>query len=636
MVPLGQQLGSGGEGTVYDVIGRADIVAKIYHKPADREKASKLVAMAAMRDSQLRAVTAWPSEVLTTPGGTACGFLMPRITGHKDIHLLYSPRSRRTEFPTADFRFLIRAGANTARAFAAVHAAGCVIGDVNHGGIAVSPQAMVKLIDCDSFQASAGGRSFSCDVGTPLYTPPELQGRSFRGVTRQPNQDGFGLAIILFHLLFAGRHPFAGRYLGRGDMSIEQAIAEFRFAYGHGRAAAQMECPPGVPPLEAASAPLALLFERAFAREGANGLRPRADEWVLALETLERQTRQCSANASHHYPSGLPACPWCKVEATTGIILFSSAIQRSSGAGSVFDINLAWAAIAAVPVPGSAPDPADRSRIGAVQLSQEAKAAAGSQAARAFGVIVIVVITIIVIAAAPSGTLAWLFFGGIIAAAIQKPKAAPGILQNFRSSRDTARTQLRALEDRWRADASETKFVTRLRQLEAAKQKWGDLPRERQQRFRALESQREQSQRKAFLERYRLARATIPDIGPGRKAMLASYNVETAADIDEYRIAQIPGFGPATIGKLRQWRAGLEANFRFDQTRGVDPHEIAALDRELAGAKAALERDILNGPADLRRLAQEISMARSSLTLQIAHTLKMVMQAEADLKAVGG
>jgi DNA-binding helix-hairpin-helix protein with protein kinase domain len=28
-----------------------------------------------------------------------------------------------------------------------------------------------------------------------------------------------------------GRHPFAGRYLGLGEMPIERAIAECRFAY---------------------------------------------------------------------------------------------------------------------------------------------------------------------------------------------------------------------------------------------------------------------------------------------------------------------------------------------------------------------------------------------------------------------
>ena len=36
--------------------------------------------------------------------------------------------------------------------------------------------------------------------------------------------DRFGLALVVFHLLFMGRHPFAGRYQHADDMPIEQAI----------------------------------------------------------------------------------------------------------------------------------------------------------------------------------------------------------------------------------------------------------------------------------------------------------------------------------------------------------------------------------------------------------------------------
>jgi DNA-binding helix-hairpin-helix protein with protein kinase domain len=636
IVPLGSQIGSGGEGAIYEIVGRGDIVAKIYHKPIDREKAEKLAAMATIQDDRLRAVTAWPTEVLMNLGGSVCGFLMPRLSGHKEVHLLYGPRSRRTEFPTAEFRFLLRTATNTARAFEAVHAVGCVIGDVNHGGIAVSSKATVTLLDCDSFQVSTGLRVFSCDVGTPLYTPPEMQGRSFRGVVRHPNHDGFGLAVILFHLLFAGRHPFAGRFLGRGEMTIERAITEFRFVYGNGRSAAQMEPPPGVPALETASAPLALLFERAFSREGANGSRPGANEWVSALVALERQTRQCTSNASHHYPSALLFCPWCKFEAATGVTLFSTATQRSPRGGSVFDIRAAWAAITAVPKPGQAHNPADRSRVAAVAPSREAQAAAAKAGAGTFGTMVVVALTISLMAAVPAGILLWLIGGCIAAIVVNSKKVDPSTVQQFRSSLNTATANLRALEERWRFEAGEAKFTARMNQLQVAKQAWEDLANERHRRLRLLERHRETFQRQAFLAHFHLERATIPGIGPSRKAMLASYNVETAADIVDAKISQIPGFGPVTLGKLRQWRASVEAQFRFDPSRAVDPQDIARLDRELAGKRADLERDLLNGPSDLKRLAQEISTVRSALETQIASALRMVMQTEADLKAVGG
>ena len=116
------------------------------------------------------------------------------------------------------------------------------MGDVNEKNVFVSPQAMVRLIDCDSYQINAGGQTYLCEVGVPLYTPPELQGQSFRGVVRTHNHDRFGLAVLIFHLLFVGRHPFAGRPLTKGELPPDKAIKEFRFAYS--RAAAQLQIAP--------------------------------------------------------------------------------------------------------------------------------------------------------------------------------------------------------------------------------------------------------------------------------------------------------------------------------------------------------------------------------------------------------
>ena len=117
-------------------------------------------------------------------------------------------------FPEVDFRFLIHTATNIARAFAIVHEHGHVVGDVSRSehDLLVGPDGTVMLIDCNLFQISAA-ELFTCDVGVPLFTPPELQSENFRGLRRTANHDRFGVAVLLFHLLFMGRHPFAGRYL---------------------------------------------------------------------------------------------------------------------------------------------------------------------------------------------------------------------------------------------------------------------------------------------------------------------------------------------------------------------------------------------------------------------------------------
>ncbi len=269
-VDLGSQLGVGGEGAVYEVVGRPSSVAKVYHKPPDSRKEQKFRAMASLARPDLLAVAAWPTATLhQTPQGPLVGVLMPRVSEHKEVHTLYSPAHRKKDFPTADWAFLIQTAMNCAVAFEIIHRGGHVIGDVNQSNVLISSKAMVQLIDCDSYQVQAGTQSFPCEVGVPLYTPPELQGQSFRGVVRTHNHDRFGLAVLIFHLLFVGRHPFSGRPLTRGELPIEKAIKEFRFAYSRAAAQLQIAPPPQAPLLGIVPAEVGRLFERAFSTHSA-------------------------------------------------------------------------------------------------------------------------------------------------------------------------------------------------------------------------------------------------------------------------------------------------------------------------------------------------------------------------------
>ncbi|MCK7579638.1 MAG: hypothetical protein MZV65_30660 [Chromatiales bacterium] len=265
LVEPGKTLGRGGEGTVHEIAGRPGFVAKVYHQPVGPDKALKLEGMVRQAHPSLLEIAAWPVDVLRVrPDGPVQGFVMPRVNGYHEIHSLYGPSHRKRTFPHADWSFLVHAARNLASAFETIHARGNVIGDVNPGNVVVSAQALVKLIDCDSFQIDTGDRLFLCDVGVPQFTAPELQDRSFHGLRRTPDHDAFGLALLCFHLLFMGRHPFAGRYRGKGDMPIECAIKENRFAFGRHAVGRLMEPPPHTLPLDALPQAIADLFERAF------------------------------------------------------------------------------------------------------------------------------------------------------------------------------------------------------------------------------------------------------------------------------------------------------------------------------------------------------------------------------------
>ena len=105
---------------------------------------------------------------------------MPRVSGHKEVHTLYSPAHRKKEFPVADWAFLIQTAMNCAIAFDAIHRGGHAIGDVNRKQRLRLAQRDRLLIDCDSFQINAGGQLFPCEVGVPRIHLPNCKAKLSR------------------------------------------------------------------------------------------------------------------------------------------------------------------------------------------------------------------------------------------------------------------------------------------------------------------------------------------------------------------------------------------------------------------------------------------------------------------------
>src|SRR5262245_18014006 len=202
IVRLGRRIGTGAEGEVYDIQDRSDLVAKVYHQPPPPEKAEKLVVLSNLGNERLFNLSAWPVYTLRdAPDGEVAGFVMRKIGEAEEVHTLHSPKSRLQKFPEASWAFLIYAAANIARAVAAIHEHGLVIGDVNPKNLLVTRKATVYLLDVDSLQVSIGGKTYRCVGGFPEYTPPELQGVAFRDVDRAQGHDCFGLAVVIFQLL---------------------------------------------------------------------------------------------------------------------------------------------------------------------------------------------------------------------------------------------------------------------------------------------------------------------------------------------------------------------------------------------------------------------------------------------------
>jgi DNA-binding helix-hairpin-helix protein with protein kinase domain len=628
LLPLGRRIGRGGEGEVYESASNPGLVVKLYHKPILPERAEKIRAMVQLRAESLIQVAAWPVETChRQPGAGVSGLVMPKVTGHEEIHNLYSPKSRLRSFPEAHWKFLVHASANLARAFAVVHEHGHLVGDVNHGNVLVSSQATVRLIDCDSFQVQAGNRLFVCEVGVSTHVPPELQGGSLR-VPRTENHDAFGLAVLIFQILFMGRHPYSGQFLGSGDMPIEKAIREHRFAYGSMATSRQMRQPPNTLALAAASPPVAALFERAFSHQAAEGnLRPRARDWVAALESIETVT--CGRNSAHLYLKGLPSCPWCPLEARAGTVFFYCPPAHVAGTG--FDIVAVWAQISAIPSPGPLPGVPEPQAYPAQPSANVLHAVRGKSVRQ-----------ILAVVAVSTGVAFGIYLGGCaafgviavalaVATGIANTKAGPEY-QAARQRLKDSQEHLKQLRDTWHQHARDELFQKKVADLQGLRKEHQGLPALRFQKLAALEADRRNSQMERYLDRYRIDRAKISGIGPGRAATLQSYGIETARDVKKWDILKIPGFGPVLTGTLLGWRWSLESKFVFDSSRGVDPADIATLDRSLAARRSQIEQALLAGAAELEKIRFQITSHRQSLLQQLEAAARVVAQSEADVR----
>jgi DNA-binding helix-hairpin-helix protein with protein kinase domain len=582
---------------VYDLVGRPNLVAKLYLGQASGDQAAKLAAMASATTGELSKLSAWPTG-LVLDRGKAIGFLMPKISGFKPAFELYGPKLRLQKFPKADWRFLIRAATNTARVVAAIHDAGHVIGDINHGNMIVGQDATVRLIDCDSFQVSIGGRTWLCEVGVPTHQPPELQGISFNGLKRTPNHDAFGLAVLIFQMLCMARHPFSGKWLGAGEPPpIEDAIKTFCYAYSTDQAQTRMAPPPGSLPVNALGDPIKTLFEQAFSRAGVRpDGRPRAKKWIAALTNLEGALRQCSLVQSHYFLKTLPSCPWCRIERQTRTNLFPVTFVGS--ASGVDGFMVLWQQVEAIPMPSrgkllAIPKPLKPSRA-ARKAGLLRKATAGGVA----GYTATVWLASPRTSAIPSNPQLFAVLVG------------PALLLAFMVLLVIGRRFFREFKDynkKWQSLSSRissNKDASRAHEIKEQalklKSDYDAAVSTKKSALGALHADRQNSQLIRYLDQFRVVGAGIPGIGAGKEAILQSYGIETAADVVERQIYQIPGFGHKTVQKLVAWRNNLAQSFRFNPNEPAAASDIAVIENAFAQKRRNLEKQLTSYLADIR------------------------------------
>lgn len=311
---------TGGEATLHRSSGRPNLLFKVYHKPTP-ELAEKLAAMLAAPPhdptvAQGHVSIAWPMDRVLSPETRSCvGYVMAHIQNAALLLQFYNPKERARLSAPMHWGDLLRMARNLAGTVEAIHKRGYVIGDVSAPNILGTSQGLVTLVDTASFQVPGEKRIYYCAVGTPEYTPPELQGKRLGGIPRTHDQDAFGLAVLIFQLLMQGTHPFAGRCTGDGEPgSLDQRIAAGHWPYVRkvGQHSVPYEPGPFAPPVEILPGVLRrLLYECFVDGYQAPPRRPGPTRWHEALLQIEQELGVCPINQQHLYHQGLAACPWC-------------------------------------------------------------------------------------------------------------------------------------------------------------------------------------------------------------------------------------------------------------------------------------------------------------------------------------
>ena len=629
---VAELIGRGGEGEVYAIKDCSDLAVKIYNLNLRSIREDKVRAMVGEGLAVKTSLVAYPGEVVTDRSGNFLGFVMRLVSGYRPLHELYSPKSRQRHFSKVDYRFIVRAALNVARAVGKVHQTGCIIGDLNHSGVLVAQDATVALIDADSFQFSLNGKAYPCVVGVPDFTPPELHGKNLATVQRTIEHDSFGLAVAIFHLLFMGRHPYAGRYKGP-DISMGDAIAQNRFAFSLTRQGdTQTTPPPGSLTLDIFPEGISSAFEKAF------GLTPRARpialDWMQALKSLEGLLNRCSKVKTHYYPSTAGGCIWCKLASNCGFDMFPdlSAVE-SNILTDVEGTEQAIREILAFRFPTAA-DLLPRSALphGTSNALRDAK---NGKRDRTLDGLIMVGGAVAGLTFATSAWFVWvgLAIGGWITLTSCKVDSGP-FERAFKEADDRVQRELNAFVQR-----NGLVEVVKVRSdldasIAAYKDHDGALARE----LKVAKSNREARQRQAYLDRFSIRSANISGIGQVKTATLISFGIETAADANWDAVRCVPGFGDVMTERLMDWRGGHESRFKYDPTPNVqDVADEKALRRRFAMEKAKLESTIRNGLSALRdakgRLAALSTKAGSDRAL--ANVLATRAQAEQDLRELG-
>jgi DNA-binding helix-hairpin-helix protein with protein kinase domain len=135
----------------------------------------------------------------------------------------------------------------------------------------------------------------------------------------------------------------------------------------------------------------------------------------------------------------------------------------------------------------------------------------------------------------------------------------------------------------------------------------------------------EKEQRSQYLAGFRIEDAKLANIGTARCAVLRSWGIDTAADVEEAKINEIPGFGRALTDKIVLWRERIEQAFICSAMPTIDPLVAQRIDRQLAVRRTALMKELRERIGEVEHRVSGHMKMRQALWAEIESALEAKM-----------
>ena len=221
------------------------------------------------------------------------------------------------------------------------------------------------------------------------------------------------------------------------------------------------------------------------------------------------------------------------------------------------------------------------------------------------------VIALATFIAAPSAVIVSIILSAI---AIYQLSKTPTDEVEFKRKYEEIETQFQRTS-RERENRYVNNEFDRLREsLSQLKQRFDALPTEEQRRIDEYKSNRRAEQLRAFLDGFQIRQFKIQHVGPTKLAMLTSYVIETAADVTNAAVQNVPGFGPVNSTPLLNWRKKLESRFVYNANpTPTDTIMIGTIKGEIAQRAEEIRKELSTGPDRLTKISAAVRANQGAL-----------------------